>query len=77
MRPGAPLAVLGSPGGRVGDLLVQVGIEVPKILSPRQEELLRELAELEYAAVSEHRKSFFEKLRDYFVPSEPATDREE
>lgn len=63
--------------GSLGDLLVQVGIEVPKSLSERQEELLRELAELEHAAVSEHRKSFFEKLRDYFVPSEPATDTEE
>jgi len=63
--------------GSMGDLLVQVGIEVPKSLSERQEELLRELAELERAAVSEHRKSFFEKLRDYFVPSEPAKDTEE
>jgi molecular chaperone DnaJ len=63
--------------GRVGDLLVQVGIEVPKSLTPRQEELLRELAELEHAAVSEHRKSFFEKLRDYFVPGEQAADAED
>ncbi len=57
------------PRGRgVGDLLVQVHIEVPKTLSPRHEELLRELAELEHTNVSPHRKSFFEKLRDYFVP---------
>ncbi len=57
------------PRGRgVGDLLVQVHVEVPETLSPRHEELLRELAELEHANVSPHRKSFFEKLRDYFVP---------
>jgi molecular chaperone DnaJ len=56
-------------GGYVGDLKVQVLIEVPKRLEPRQEELLRELAEIEHTNVSPHRKSFLEKLRDYFVPS--------
>ena len=53
-----------------GDLLVQVNIEVPKSLTPRQEELLRELAEEEHTNVTPHRKSFFEKLREYFVPEE-------
>ncbi len=53
-----------------GDLLVQVHFEVPKKLTPRQEELLRELAEEEQANVSPHRKRFFEKLRKYFVPEE-------
>jgi molecular chaperone DnaJ len=57
-----------SPRGRdVGDILVQVNIEVPKELSPRQEELLRDLAEQEHVDVSPHRKSFFEKLREYFA----------
>jgi molecular chaperone DnaJ len=51
----------------VGDLHVQVVIEVPKKLAPRQEELLRELAELEHTHVSPHRKSFFEKVRDFFT----------
>jgi molecular chaperone DnaJ len=59
-----------SPRGReVGDLLVQVNIEVPKDLSERQEELLRELAEQEHANVSPHRKSFFDKVRQYFGES--------
>jgi molecular chaperone DnaJ len=59
-----------SPRGRgVGDLLVQVNIEVPKTLGPRQEELLRQLAEQEHAEVSPHRKSFFEKVREYFGES--------
>lgn len=50
-----------------GDLIVQVSIEVPHQLSPRQEELLRELADLEQTNVSPHRKNFFAKLRDYFT----------
>jgi molecular chaperone DnaJ len=32
--------------------------------------LLRELADLEEANVSPQRKSFFEKLKDYFVTDE-------
>lgn len=57
-------------GSRRGDLLVQVQIEIPKKLTSRQEELLRELADLEHAHVTPHRKSFLDKLRDYFVPVE-------
>ncbi|MBX3414157.1 MAG: molecular chaperone DnaJ [Pirellulales bacterium] len=50
----------------VGDLLVQVVLEVPKKLEPREEELLRELAEVEHTNVSPHRKSFFERVKEYF-----------
>ncbi|MDZ4818656.1 MAG: molecular chaperone DnaJ [Planctomycetota bacterium] len=53
-----------------GDLLVQISIDVPKSLTPREEELLRELAAEENNNVSPHRKSFFEKLKDYFVSEE-------
>jgi molecular chaperone DnaJ len=53
-----------------GDLLVQVNLEVPKKLSPREEELLRDLAGAEKANVSPHRKTFLEKLKEYFVPGE-------
>jgi molecular chaperone DnaJ len=67
-----------SPGRRgKGDLVVQVHLEVPKTLTDRQEELLRELAEVEKAHVSQHRKSFFEKLKDYFIPDENAQEAEE
>ena len=59
-----------------GDLLVQIQLEVPKSLTERQEELLRELAEEEHRNVSPHRKSFFEKLRDYFIPDETAEAEE-
>jgi molecular chaperone DnaJ len=56
---------------RKGDLLVQIQIEVPKKLTPRQEELLRELAELEEKNVSAHQKSFLERLKTYFAADEP------
>jgi molecular chaperone DnaJ len=56
-------------GGSPGDLHVQTYIEVPKKLTARQEELLRELAETERSEVSPHRKSFLERLREYFAPA--------
>jgi molecular chaperone DnaJ len=67
-----------TPRGRgAGDLVVQVQVEVPKQLSAEQERLLRELAEVEQADVSPHRKSFFEKLRDYFTPQGETAGEEE
>lgn len=60
-----------------GDLLVQVHIDVPKKLSAEHEKVLRELAEIEHTDVMPKRKSFFEKLREYFIPengSEPAEE---
>lgn len=57
--------------GRPGDLLVVVNVETPKNLTKRQEELFRELAELDKKHVSPERKSFFEKLKGLFTsPSE-------
>jgi molecular chaperone DnaJ len=67
------LSGLGMPdphGGRRGDLYVEVQVEVPKHLSDGQERILRELAELEKVEVTPHRKSFFDKLKDYFAPAE-------
>lgn len=56
------------PNGRhhVGDLLVEMQIEVPRKVSGRQEELLRELAEIEQTDVMPHQKSFFDHVRDFF-----------
>lgn len=54
-------------GGRPGDLLVQTFIETPKKLSPQQEQLLRELAELEKTDVAPQRKSFLDKIKEYFA----------
>ncbi len=56
--------------GRSGDLLVQIQVEVPTKLSEEHESLLRQLAELENANVSEHRTSFFEKLKEWFSPQD-------
>jgi molecular chaperone DnaJ len=56
--------------GARGDLLVQTYVEVPKRLQPKEEELLRELAELENRHVSPRRKSFLDKLRDYIKPAD-------
>lgn len=57
-----------------GDLLVQVTVEVPKKLTKRQEELLRQLAEHDHKHVSQHRKSFFESIKDYFVPTDESPE---
>src|SRR4029078_3296550 len=54
----------------LGDLLVQVFIEVPKKLSKEEQTLLRELAELEHKHVALERKSFFANLKDYFTADE-------
>ena len=53
-----------------GDELVEVHVETPRNLTTRQEELLRELAEIEHRDVSPKRKSFFDKLKDYFTEDE-------
>ena len=51
---------------QTGDLLIELAVETPKNLTPRQEELFREMAEIEGTKVSPERKSFFEKLRGFF-----------
>jgi molecular chaperone DnaJ len=67
---------LGMPevrGRGLGDLHVHVQVEVPKKVSRRAEELLRELAAEEHANVSPKRTSFFSRLAEYFqVGSIPA-----
>jgi molecular chaperone DnaJ len=62
-------------GGRRGDLLVQVIVETPKKLTKRQEELLREFAELENKNVSPARKSFLEKLKTFFASEEESKEK--
>jgi molecular chaperone DnaJ len=69
----------GMPDPRVtglGDMLVQVNIEVPKKVTEDEEELLRQLAELEHKNVAPARKNFIEKVKEYFThhdePAEPS-----
>ncbi|MCC6508279.1 MAG: molecular chaperone DnaJ [Pirellulaceae bacterium] len=61
--------------GARGDLLVQTFIEVPKKLSARQAELLRELAELDHEHVTPHRKTFLERMWDHFRPASETNDK--
>lgn len=60
-------------GGGIGELAVQVFIEVPKKLDAEQEKLLRELAEIENKQVAPQRKSFLEQVKDYFTGSDAST----
>jgi molecular chaperone DnaJ len=59
------LAGLGVPRlrhyGR-GDMLLQLVVKTPENLTKRQEELLRELAEIDGGEVRPHQKGFFEKF---------------
>lgn len=55
---------------RRGDLLVTMQVDVPKKLTKRQEELLRELADLDTKHVTPHRKSFFDQIKAYFTGQE-------
>jgi molecular chaperone DnaJ len=52
--------------GRVGDLLVEVQVEIPRKLTSEQEELLRKLADLDKKSVMPHSKSFFEQVKAFF-----------
>lgn len=58
----------------VGDLLIQVYIEVPRKMSPEYEKLLREIAEIDGDTVFPQRNGFCSKLKsflsDFFAPKE-------
>jgi len=60
-----------------GDLLVQVHIEVPRKLSAEHEEVLRTLAEIEHTDLTPKRKSFFERLKEYFIPENGSESAQE
>lgn len=60
---------LGMPDPRSrmrGDLMVHTYVEIPKKVNPQQEELLRKLAALEEEHVTPHRKSFVDRVLQYF-----------
>ncbi len=62
-------------GGRRGDLHVIVLVETPRNLTKRQEEIFRELAEIDQKHVSPQRKTFFEKIRELFT-AEPEAEKQ-
>jgi molecular chaperone DnaJ len=63
-------------GGRQGNLLAQIQVEVPRKLDRKQEQLLREYAATEEHSVLPAQKSFFEKLREYLVGTEEPEETE-
>ncbi len=63
IQPGDTLALEGKGlpdlhGGKPGDLILRFRVEIPKDLTKRQEELLREFAEIE----KEKKEGFFKKI---------------
>ena len=58
-------------GGRTGDLVVHVRVVTPRNLTRRQEELFRELSEIDGSHVPPERKSFLERVREFFTPEAP------
>lgn len=63
--------------GMRGDLLLHTFVEIPKKVSTRQEELLRQLAEVDEEHVTPHRQSFFEKILQYFRSNEHQKNKTE
>jgi molecular chaperone DnaJ len=59
-------------GGRLGDLVVHVRVLTPRRLSKRQEELFHELEEIDGTEVPPERKSFFDRIREFFTADAPA-----
>ncbi|MCE9583045.1 MAG: molecular chaperone DnaJ [Planctomycetes bacterium] len=53
-------------GGRKGDLVVRVVIDVPRSLTKQQEDLLREFAKTEKVEVKPRKKSLLDKIKDIF-----------
>lgn len=53
--------------GNPGNLIVQVLVEIPKKLTDRQEELLREFAETENHEVMPHSRGFWDKIKQYIA----------
>ena len=59
-------------GGRSGDLVVHVRMVTPRRLTKRQEELFHELEEIDGTEIPPERKSFLDRIREFFTPDEPA-----
>lgn len=61
-------------GGNNGHLLIQVLIEVPRKLTKKQEQILRQYAETEETNVLPERKSFLDKLKSYLVGADSESE---
>jgi molecular chaperone DnaJ len=58
--------------GRPGDLVVHVRVATPRRLTKRQEELFHELEEIDGTEIPPERKSFLDRIREFFTPDAPA-----
>ena len=54
-------------GSGKGDLFVKVRVDVPRKLSDKQKELLRAFEDSLSGKEYETRKSFFDRMKDYFT----------
>jgi len=69
----------GMPDPRIaglGDMLVQVNIEVPKKVTEDEEKLLRQLSDLEHKNVAPARMNFIEKVKEYFTYHDEAMEQD-
>lgn len=57
-------------GGRPGELVAHLRVVTPRNLTKRQEELLRELAEIDGQNVAPERKGFLDRVKELFTSSE-------
>ncbi len=60
-------------GGRPGDLVVHVRVVTPQRLTKRQEELFQELEEIDGTEIPPERKSFLDRIREFFAPDADAS----
>jgi molecular chaperone DnaJ len=60
-------------GGRSGDMVVHLKVVTPRNLTKRQEELLRELGELDQKHGPQERKSWLDRVREFFSTN-PTSD---
>ena len=66
----------GRNDGRKGDLVLHLKVVTPRRLTKRQEELLRELGEIDGVNVPPERKSFLDRVKAFFTPEAPAEERQ-
>ncbi len=65
----------GRNDGRKGDLVLHLKVVTPRKLTKRQEELLRELGDIDGVNVPAERKSFLDRIKAFFTPETPAQER--
>jgi molecular chaperone DnaJ len=66
----------GRNDGRRGDLVLHLQVVTPRKLTKRQEELLRELGDIDGVNVPPERKSFLDRIKAFFTPEATAEDRQ-